>query len=395
MITASRADVRWVEHRKPNRPDVLLIGAMAALAALGIVMVYSASAPRLEALDLAANSEMRRQAVFAAAGFVGFLIASFFPVPLLKRLTPFIYALAVLLLIAVLSPLGDIRAGAQRWIQLGPFQLQPSEFAKPAIIVTLAALLATVEEGAMRWWRILRAVVVVSVPSVLIFMQPDLGTMLVFGFVGVAMLFVAGTTFRQLITLVVAGLVGAVLLLSLGVLKDYQLQRLTGFLDQGESLATANYNQFQSQVTIGSGQLFGKGLFEGDQTNLSFVPAQSTDFIFTALAEQLGFAGAAAVLFLYALVVWRLLMMAANANTRFGQLVAAGAAAFIGFHVFVNIGMTVGIMPVTGLPLPLMSAGGSAFISTCLALGIAHAVWLQRSPVPGERALLQSPLPWT
>jgi rod shape determining protein RodA len=173
------------------------------------------------------------------------------------------------------------------------------------------------------------------------------------------------------------------------------MNRIRVLFDQTIEPQGIGYQLRQSKSAIGSGQLFGKGLFEGDQTNLSFVPAQSTDFIFTALAEQLGFAGAAAVLFLYALVVWRLLMMAANANTRFGQLVAAGAAAFIGFHVFVNIGMTVGIMPVTGLPLPLMSAGGSAFISTCLALGIAHAVWLQRSPVPGERALLQSPLPWT
>jgi rod shape determining protein RodA len=385
MITETRTATLLSEPRRANRPDYLLMGAALALAAIGVVMVYTASAPRLEALGLNPASEMRRQVVFVVAGAVVFLVASVFPVPLLRRLTPAIYVLAVLLLIAVLSPLGDVRAGAQRWIPIGSFQLQPSEFAKPAIIVTLAALLHTVKEGRMRWVRIFRAMVLVAIPSILIFLQPDLGTMLVFGFVGVAMLFVAGTTMRQLITLVIAALLGTVMVLSLGVLKDYQLERLTGFLDQSANTATANYNQYQSQVTIGSGQLFGKGLFEGDQTNLSFVPAQATDFIFTALAEQMGFLGGGVVLALFAVIIWRLLMAAAGAPTQFGQLIAAGSAAMIGFHVFVNVGMTIGLMPVTGLPLPLMSAGGSALIAVAIVLGISHAVWLQRSPIPALR----------
>ncbi len=287
-------------------------------------------------------------------------------------------------------PIGDAAKGAQRWIAIGSYQLQPSEFAKPAIVLALAALLAPVEEGYMRWSRVFKAVGLVGLPSVLIFMQPDLGTMIVFGFVGLAMLFIAGTTMRQLVALVIVAFLGLGVVLSLGVLKTYQLQRLTAFLDQSADAETANYNQNQSEITIGSGQIFGKGLFEGDQTNLSFVPAQSTDFIFTAVAEQLGFVGGALVLFIYAVVVWRLLMISAVANSRFGQLLAAGIASLVVLHVFINVGMTMGLMPVTGLPLPFMSSGGSAFVSMAVGLGLVHALWLQRSPVPGERKILRT-----
>jgi rod shape determining protein RodA len=229
---------------------------------------------------------------------------------------------------------------------------------------------------------------VVAAPSVLIFLQPDLGTMLVFGFVLVVMLFVAGTTVRQLVTIGLASLVLLIAAFQLDVLKEYQLDRITGFLSSGEQTLTVNYNQNQSQIAIGSGGIFGRGLGEGSQTNLAFVPAQTTDFIFTAVGEQLGFFGAVLVLGLFMLVVWRLLVIAANARDRWGTLVATGVAAMIGFHVFVNVGMASGLLPVTGLPLPLMSFGGSFYGTIMLSLGICQAIWFRRSRVPGERHLL-------
>ncbi len=387
MATLAGSRVAWSERERAMRPDFVLIGAIAALSALSVLMVYSASASRLEAFGLPATFDMRRQAIFVAFGAAGFIGASLVKERTLRSLVPFAYVGVVLILLAVF-PFGDEAKGAQRWIAFGGYQLQPSEFAKPVIVMTLAALLAPAEEGYMRWSRVFRAVGLVGVPSLLIFLQPDLGTMIVFGFVGLAMLFVAGTTMRQLVTLALAAFIGLGVVLSLGVLKDFQLQRLTAFLDQETDQENANYNQNQSRITIGSGQIFGKGLFAGDQTNLSFVPAQSTDFIFTAIAEQLGFVGGAAVLLLYALVTWRLVMIAARAKTRFAQLLVAGVASLIVFHVFINVGMTMGLMPVTGLPLPLMSSGGSSFVAMALALGLAHAMWLQRSPVPGERQIL-------
>jgi rod shape determining protein RodA len=223
-------------------------------------------------------------------------------------------------------------------------------------------------------------------PAILIFLQPDLGTMLVFAFVSVVMLFVGGTTLRQLAFIALAATVMAVALFQVGAIQQYQIQRGTSFLDGGGDRENANYNHLQSQIAIGSGGLFGKGLFAEDatQTNLSFVPEQSSDFIFTAVGEQLGFVGGTIVLGLYAMIAWRLLVAAANGRDRFSQMVAVGIAALLVFHVFVNVGMTLRMVPVTGLPLPFLSAGGTFFIAMSLGLGLAHSVWMRRSPVPDE-----------
>jgi len=271
--------------------------------------------------------------------------------------------------------------GVNRWIQIGSFQFQPSEFAKVAVILAFALLLTGAGDR-LALVDVARSVVLVAVPAGLTFFQPDLGTMLVFGFIAIVMLFVGGSSWRQFVFLLLAAIVLAVALFQVGALKDYQVTRLSAFLDPTADLeATALYNQTQSEIAIGSGGFLGKGLFQGTQTNLSFVPAQATDFIFTAVGEQLGFVGGAIVIALYAVLAWRILVAAASGRDRFTQLVAVGVAAFIVFHVFVNIGMTMRLMPVTGLPLPFISAGGSAFIAMSAALGLAHSVWLRRSPV--------------
>ena len=226
--------------------------------------------------------------------------------------------------------------------------------------------------------------VLVAVPATLIFKQPDLGTMLVFAFVAVIMVFSAGTTWRQFAFLTIATVVGSVSLFKVGAIKAYQIDRITAFLDKTSDLANTGYNLAQSKIAVGAGGLLGRGLFQGTQTNLSFVPEQSSDFIFTAIGEQLGFIGATIVIALFAVITWRLLVGAANGRDRFSQLMAIGIAAMIVFQAFVNIGMTVGITPVTGLPLPFLSAGGTSYLAMSIALGLAHSVWMRRSPVPAD-----------
>jgi rod shape determining protein RodA len=386
LISERTEPVSILQRERQLRPDLFLVLAYLALAGIGIVMVHTASAPRLELLGADPASLMRRQAVFAVLGVGVFVFASLLGGRTQRTLAPWVFAGSVVSLLLVLTPIGEVVKGAQRWVQIGPFQLQPSEFSKVALILALAALLARSDDR-LRWDAVARGVLLAALPAVLIFRQPDLGTMLVLGFITVAMLFVAGTTWRQLGFLTVAGVLGAVGLFQAGALREYQITRLVAFLDPAADTAAAQYNQVQSEIAIGSGGFFGKGLFEGTQTNLSFVPEQATDFIFTAVGEQLGFIGGAIVLALYAIVVWRVLVAAGVGRDRFSQLVSAGVAALVMFHVFVNIGMTIGLMPVTGLPLPFLSAGGSAFFAMSFALGIAHSAWMRRSPVPGEHQL--------
>jgi len=359
-----------------------LIGALLILAALGALMVYSVSTHRLARAGEDPSFTLRRHLVFLVVGIALFVLASLMDLRALHTFSPLLYLGSVVGLVGVLFLPGA--RGAQRWISIGDFQLQPSEFAKPALILLLAALLAPTGEHGPDWRRIGLTLGLVAIPGFLIFRQPDLGTSLVFGVVTIGMLFAAGTRLRWL-TLLVVATIGAITLagtLGLIELEAYQLERLTAFLHPETASPDATYNQSQSLITIGSGGLLGRGVLSGSQTNLSFVPEQTTDFIFTAVGEQMGLVGGGLVLLLYAVVVWRLLAAALAATDRFGSLVGIGVAAFMLFHVFVNIGMTIGIMPVTGLPLPLMSHGGSSIAATALALGMANAVSRTGSRLP-------------
>ena len=368
------------------RPDLALVGSYMALSILGLLMVYTASITRLEEAGISPTRDLERQGAFVVAGFIAFALMSAFDLRFLRRWVPAIYLGTLFALLIVLTPLGDKVRGVQRWIDIGPLQFQPAELAKVAVILAVAAVLASAPRP-IQWDSVARVVAVVAIPVVLIFLQPDLGTMLAFGVIAMVMLFVAGSSWRQMAALVIVAGVGSVGLFQVGAIKDYQIARLTAFLDAGAVDINAQYNLQQSEIAIGTGGFFGKGLFNGTQTNLGFVPEQSSDFIFTAVGEQLGFIGAIVVLALFAVLLWRVLVASLNARDRFTQLVAVGAAALITFHVFVNVGMTVGVMPITGLPLPFMSAGGTAFVAMSIALGMAHSAWLRRSPVPGERAV--------
>ena len=385
ILDSPPLEMTLLQRERQVRPDLALVSSYIALSILGLLMVYTASAPRLEEAGLSLTRDLERQGAFVVAGFIAFGIMSAIDTRYLRHWVPGIYLGTIVALLIVLTPLGRTVQGAQRWIQLGPLQFQPAELAKVAVILALAALLAAAGRP-IRWDTAVRMVVIVAIPAVLIFLQPDLGTMLAFGVIAMVMLFVAGASLRQMTALVILAAVGAVGLFQVGAIKTYQVTRLTAFLDAGSSDISAQYNLQQSEIAIGTGGMLGKGLFNGTQTNLRFVPEQSSDFIFTAVGEQLGFVGAMVVLGLFAVLLWRVLVASLNARDRFGQLLAVGAAALITFHVFVNVGMTVGVMPITGLPLPFMSAGGTAFVAMSIALGMAHSVWLRRSPVPGERA---------
>jgi rod shape determining protein RodA len=383
VLTARRTEpVTLLQRERALRPDLVLILAYLALTGLGLVMVYSASAPRLISDGKSPTDLVVRQAIFVVVGIGTFVLASLIEHRTLKMLAPILYVGSLITLVGVL--LINRNDVIKRWIDVGPAQFQPSELAKIAVILALAAVLAASADKTLRWQEMVRAVVIVLVPSVLIFRQPDLGTMLVFAFVAVVMVFAAGTTWRQFAFMAIAALVASVSLFKVGAIKEYQITRITAFLDPAADSANTGYNLLQSKIAIGSGGLFGKGLFEGTQTNLSYVPEQSTDFIFTAIGEQLGFVGATLVIGLFAVVAWRLLVAAANGRDRFSQLVAIGAASMLVFHAFVNIGMTVRITPVTGLPLPFLSAGGTAYVAMSIALGLGHSVWMRRSPVPAD-----------
>jgi len=368
-----------ISDRRRNTPDRVLFITTLALSMLGLLMIYSATRVGLERDNLPASFSMERQMIFVAAGLILYGALSFVDYRELGQLAHIIY-LGMIALLALVFLFPAVK-GAQRWFDLGYFQLQPSEFSKTACVIALAAVLGR-PQVKLRWGRIGQAMAVIAVPGVLIFLQPDLGTMLVFAFLTIVMLFGAGISGRQILVLSGLGVAIVVAVVQLGVLRAYQVDRIRVLMNPDLDPTGIGWNLRQSKLAVGSGQLTGKGLFQGQQTNFQYVPEQGTDFIFTAVGEQLGFVGGILVIAAFLVLVWRLLVIAANARDRFGALVALGIASMFVFHVFVNIGMTIGIMPVTGLPLPFLSAGGSSFLNFSIALGIANSIWLRRSPVP-------------
>ncbi len=374
--------------RRNNRTDWILFGTMVALSGFGLLMIYSATRN-------VGTFSMERQMIFVAAGLIIFAVVSNIDYREYRSIIPAVSLITLILLVAVFF-FPEIN-GARRWIPLGFFNLQPAEFAKVVVIVALASLLAppaTRDDLAagprtLTWKKIGQAILVVAIPGVLIFQEPDLGTTLVFGFILFGMLFVAGGSWRQITALGAAVAVAGLSIWRFNLLQPHQLDRLKVLWDPDIDPQGIGYQLRQSKSAIGSGQLTGRGLFAPETfTDFQYVPEAENDFIFTAVAEQLGFIGGVLVMLAFVVIVWRLLVIASNARDRFGALIVAGVASMISFHVFVNIGMTIGIMPVTGLPLPFMSQGGSFYMSMTLALGIANSVWLMRTPVPGENQLL-------
>jgi rod shape determining protein RodA len=364
-----RAPAAW------KHVDLVLLLCALAVSALGALMVLSSTrGTNPDAYDL---SYVRKQVLFIGIGVVGMVLATLVDYRRLRDFAWLPYLLVMLLLGLVVSPLGTTRRGTQAWFQLGAFQLQPAELAKVVTILAVATLLANFEPP-LSVRRLGLGLALFALPVGLIMLQPDLGTTLVFVAVVMGMMLVAGAKGRHIVVLTALGVIAVVGVLNSSLLQDYQRDRLTAFVDQSQGSETETYNLDQSKAAIAAGGTAGKGLFEGTQTRLGFVPEQHTDFIFTALGEELGFAGSATVLGLFALMCVRILRTAQIARDRLGMLICAGVLAMLVFQVFQNVGMTMGIMPITGIPLPFMSYGGSSVVASWLGLGLVLNVHMRR-----------------
>ncbi len=371
---------RMLDRASPLRQlDWLLLFAVAALVSVGGLLIWSATRQRELALGGDPHAFLKKHILNATIGLILGTAAALIDYRALRAYAPVVYIASCLGLIAVLSPLGSTINGAHSWIVLpAGFQIQPSEFAKLAIVVGMAMLLGEKRDGESRPRDsdVLAVLGLCLVPMALVMLQPDLGTTMVFIFVILGVLSVAGAPARWVVGLLVAGVIAGAFVAP-HILKSYQLDRFRVVANPAAQLGGAGYNVHQALIANGSGGLFGKGLFHGTQTQGRFIPEQQTDFIFTVAGEELGLIGASLIIVLLGIVLWRGLRIASQATDTFGQLVAAGVVSWFAFQSFVNIGMTLGIMPVTGLPLPFLSYGGSSMFANLIAIGLLQNVHLR------------------
>jgi rod shape determining protein RodA len=282
------------------------------------------------------------------------------------------------LILVRLPFLGSSAAGAQRWFAVASFQITPSEFAKIGLVIMLATSLSEMKHSLPNVRNLIRLCVVVLVPLMLVFIQPDIGTSIVMVAIGAGMFLVAGVRGRHLAALVVICLVLIAAAFQLGVVKEYQLDRIRAFIDRENTPADVRYNLDQAEIAVGNGGLFGQGYLHGRQTTLDYVPEQHTDFIFTVAGEEFGFLGSTFVLLLFAVLLWRSIRIAFLSKDPFGTYLATGVASMFAVQMFVNIGMVIGIMPITGIPLPFLSYGGSSMLASCIGVGILLNVHMRR-----------------
>lgn len=370
-MSLTREDFLRREARKTRKEsprlwrsmDLPLLLVSLALSGFGILAVYVAGTDAREAY--ATN-----QAIGFVVGFMGAIPLAIVDYRVWRRFLRPIYGLAIVMLLAV-TVMGATANGATSWLDVGPIRVQPSEFAKPLMVVVLAGFFA--EKAVGEHDVFLKALGIMAVPGLLVLVQPDLGTATVFGAVFLVMAYVAGARLLQIGGLVVAGLVSMVLGVKLDILEEYQVARLTSFMSPGES-GDFGYQVAQSKMAIGSGGITGKGFDATTLANLGFLPENQTDFIFSNLAERFGFVGSMALILLFFLLIWRILHVATISRDRFGVLIAVGIGTMFLFHVLVNVGMTMGIMPVTGIPLPFISYGRSSLVVSVMSLGLLQSI---------------------
>jgi rod shape determining protein RodA len=364
-----------------RRLDWALLLAVLALSVLGCALVWSATRqPLLDGGD-DPQSILKKHVLNIVIGLALATVASLFDYRMLRAYAPILYVLSIVGLVAVLSPLGSTINGSHSWIVLpAGFSVQPSEFAKVAIVVGMSMLLAEKRdaEDEPRDVDVLLALAFAGVPLALVLLQPDLGTALVVSALVLGIVAVSGAPIRWVVGMVGGAVLFAVVAVQVGVLKDYQLDRFRAFYDPSADPKGAGYNVLQATIAVGSGGVHGEGLFHGAQTQGKFVPAQQTDFIFTVAGEELGFIGAAGIVLLLGVILWRVSRIAMGAEDLFGRLVATGVLCWFAFQAFENIGMTLGIMPVTGVPLPFVSYGGSSMFANLLAVGLLQNVHMRR-----------------
>ncbi|MCC7161382.1 MAG: rod shape-determining protein RodA [Anaerolineae bacterium] len=361
------------ERRPFQNFDWLLIIAVGLLVLLGIVLINNTTAG-VEGLFDTSNLLQDftfRQLLYAGGGFVILFALSQFDYRIFASFQwPFYIVLLILLAIVFL--LGQITLGAQRWVPLGPFQLQPSEVGKLFLVLVLAKFLADNNKQMDRWRTLIFSFGIVLIPSVMTYLQPDLGTSLIFMFVWGVMILAAGLPWKQLVIIGLALLV--ILPIVYATLQPYQRDRITTFLSPTSDPLGSGYNVNQARIAIGSGQIVGRGIGSGTQSQLQFLRIRHTDFIFSVIGEELGFFGGVFFFALYAFVLVRMLRAAQVSRSTFGRLTAVGFSAALFFQAFVNLGMNVGIMPVTGIPLPFVSSGGSSLVTYLMMIGIIQSI---------------------
>lgn len=364
-----------VERRLLRNFDIGLVLLMLALIIYGLLTVYSASRGSGHEMTV-----VRKQLMWAVAGFIALAIALSIDHKSYPRIAGWIYGMNLFLLASVFV-IGVERKGSQRWIGVGSFVLQPSEIAKIAIIITLAVFLVKHKGRIGEFGIFALSFIHVAVPMLFIFKQPDLGTSLVLVTIWFGMTFIAGANWKHLAVFVLGVVIIGAIGWNVGVLENYQKARLTSFINPESDPRGSGYHIVQSRIAIGSGQATGKGWLHGTQSQLGFIPENHTDFIFTVAAEEFGFVGAAPLILIYFLLLWKGLTIMAETEDAVGRLVAAGIVCMFMFHIFVNIGMTLGIMPVTGVPLPLFSYGGSSLLANMLALGLLVGIGMRRHKI--------------
>ena len=358
--------------------DKLLTFAVVGLLLIGTMLVYAGTREWFRSYGLDPEYYFKRHTLNIIIGGLLAYGTTLIDYRLLRAYTPIVWLAAVIGLIIVLIPgLGSEINGAQAWISFpGGFQLQPAELAKIAIIVGMAMILADREQSDKdpTDLDVAKALAIAAVPVLLIVAQPDLGTVLIISAAVVAMIGASGAPARWVIGLVLAAIVGVFAAVQTGAVSSYQVARLQSFVDPSADPQATGYQLRQSRITIGSGGLLGKGLFEGPQTNGRFVPEQQTDFIFTVAGEELGFVGCSIILFLYTLFFIRAFAICRRSSDLFGRLVCIGVIAWFAFQTFENIGMTMGLMPMTGVPLPFLSYGGSSMFANLIGVGLLQNV---------------------
>jgi rod shape determining protein RodA len=356
--------------------DLQLTTYAVLLVAVGLVMAYTNSVED-GAVPLEAGTTFSRGLMWAAIASVVFILATAFDYRWLKTLAWPIYGVQLGLLVLTLL-IGDGVGGSARWIEIGPLTFQFSELAKILMIVVLANYLTSRRRHLDSLGSILGACLLVGPPLALVMLQPDLGTSLVFGAILAGMLWMSGASLRWL-SVLAAGVIAMVPIAWTYILRDYQKERLSSFIDTNPDLQGAGYQLYQAQIAVGSGGAFGKGLTNGTQTQGNFLPVQSTDFVFATLAEELGFVGGIVLFLLFVLLLWRVLVAGWRSRDAFGTLFAAGVASMILFQLTVNVGMVLGVMPITGIPLPFVTHGGASLVSMAAGLGILQSINIRQT----------------
>jgi rod shape determining protein RodA len=365
------------ERRVIRHVDPVLLIAAVLLAIVGLFAIYSATHQSLSAVGLDPGRFVKRQITFLAVAAILLLLVASVDYRMFKVYAGIAYTSSLVLLVLVRTPFGTSVKGSQRWFELFGFQLAPSEIAKLAVIGMLAAFLSEIR-GDLTLRDVFRASGLAAIPAALVFLQPDLGTSIVFVAILVGILVVAGARARHLGVLALTAIALIFAGFQVGLVKEYQLERLRAFLDSANADDAARYNREQAEIAIGSGGLVGLGYMQGTQTNLDFVPEQHTDFIFTVVGEEFGFLGGAALLSLYGVVLWRAFRIAMMSRDPFGTYLAAGIASMVALQMFVNVGMNIGIMPITGIPLPFVSYGGSSLLLNAAAIGVLESIHMRR-----------------